>query len=403
MSYPMTKLPAITACGVSLFIGFGILTLFVLARWPVAILEAGLFVQAATLLAWAAVRDVPLHWHPVILPVACTVIWSALQSSIGLSAAPWLTEEKSLEYVATFAALVLIAQTANDPVWRRRLVNGLLVFGTLLAIVSLLQLFTSKGKAFGLFETGYPDQVLGPFVSRNTFAQFVEILFPLALYRAICWRHRAPLMVFVAGILFASEVAGASRAGTIILVAEVPLVLWLSNRRGLLSGRMTLLYTFAFTSAITLLSFLAGWDYLFTRLGQDPWTDLRWPVMRSSFHMLKDHFWFGVGYGAWPVVYPQYATFDTGLFVNQAHCDWLQMACEGGILGLGFFVWSITVLFKGLLRSVWGLGFLGVLCHAILDYPFQHRPAFTVFLFCAAMLAAQGAAPSTRHHRAEER
>jgi putative inorganic carbon (HCO3(-)) transporter len=395
----MTKVPSITACGVGLSIGFGILTLFVTARWPVSILEAGLFVQAATLLAWAAVRDIRLHWHPVLLPVACTAVWSALQSSMGLSAAPWLTGEKSLEYVAMFAALVLIAQAASDPIWRRRTVNGLLIFGTLLAIVSLIQLFSSPGRAFWVFETGYTDLVLGPFVSPNTFAQFVEILFPLALYRAICWRRRAPLMVIVAGILFASTVAGGSRVGTIILLAEIPLVLWLSNRRGLLSGRATLLYTFAFTSAITLWSFLAGWDYLFTRFGQDPWTDLRWPVMRASFHMLEDHFWFGVGYGAWPVVYPQYATFDSGLFVNQAHCDWLQMACEGGILGLGFFVWSIATLYKGLLRSVWGVGFLGVLCHAILDFPFQHRPAFTVFLFCAAMLAAHGEAHSTRHHR----
>jgi hypothetical protein len=399
----MTKLPAMAACGVSLLIGFGILTLFVTDRWPVSILEAGLLVQAATLLAWAAVRDTPLHWHPVLLPVACTALWSALQSKIGLSAAPWLTGEKSLEYATTFAAVVLIAQAANDPVWRRRLVNGLLVFGTLLATVSLLQLVTSQGKAYWSFETGYTDLVLGPFVSPNTFAQFVEILFPLALYRAICWRRRAPLMVIAAGILFASEVAGGSRVGTIILTAEIPLVLWLSYRSRLLSGRATLLYTFAFTSTITLMSFLAGWDYLFTRFGQDLGSDLRWPVMNSSFHMLADHFWLGVGYGAWPVVYPRYATFDSGLFVNQAHCDWLQITCEGGILGLGLFVWSIGALYKGLLRSVWGVGFLGVLCHAVLDFPFQHRPAFTVFLFSAAMLAAMGTAHSTRRHRTRSR
>lgn len=395
----MTKLTSTTACGASLLIGFGILTMFVTARWPVSILEAGLFAQASILLAWAAICDIPLHWHPVLLPVACTAIWSALQLRIGLTAAPWLTGEKTLEYAAIFSALVLIGQAANDPVWRKRLVNGLLVFGTVLAVVSLLQLLTSHGKAFWLVETGYTNEVLGPFVSRNTYAQFVEVLFPLALYRAISWRDRAPLMVAVAGILFASEVAGASRTGTIILVAEIPLVLWLSYLRGLLSGRTTLLYTCAFSAAIAGWSFLTGWDYLFARFGEDPWTDLRWPVMRSSFHMIKEHLWFGVGYGAWPVVYPQYATFDTGLEVNQAHCDWLQIACEGGMLGLGLFLWSIAALFRGLLRSVWGLGFLGVLCHAIFDYPFQHRPAFTVFLFCAALLAAEGAAHSTRRHR----
>lgn len=399
----MKLLPALAACGASLFIGFGLLTLFVTARWPVSVLEAGLFVQAAALLAWAAFQATPISWHPVLLPVASTAAWSALQPVLGVSKAPWLTGEKTLEYVTVFAALVLTAQAANDPVWCKRLANGLLVFGTLLAIVSLVQLFSAKGRAFGLFATGYPDEVLGPFVSRNTFAQFVEIVFPLALYRAICWRHRAPLMLMVAGILFASEVAGASRTGTFVLIAEMPLVLLFSHLRGMLSGRTALLFSLAFVGAVTLWSFLAGWDYLLARLGEDPWTDLRWPVIRSSFQMLKDHVWVGVGYGAWPAVYPQYATFDNGYVVNQAHCDWLQIACEGGIPGLGFFVWSIAALLKGLLRSVWGLGFLGVLGHAIFDFPFQHRPAFTVFLFCAALLAAEGAAHSSRRHRATSR
>ena len=396
----MRMFPAVTACGASLLICGGLLTLFVAARWPASVLEAGLLIQAAALLVWGALRDVPLRRPAVLLPVACTACWSALQLVLGVTAAPWPTGEKTLEYVAVFAALALLAQVVSDPVWCKRLVDGLLVFGTLLAVVALLQLLTSQGKAFWLFETGYADEVLGPFVSRNTYAQFVEILFPLALYQAIRWRQRAPLMVMVAGILFASEVAGGSRVGTIVLVAEMPMVLLFSHLRGMLSGRTAALFALAFAVAVAVWSFLAGWDYVFSRFGEDPWADQRWPVMMSSFRMLQDHLWRGVGYGAWPSIYPQYATFDVGAFVNQAHCDWLQIACEGGLLGLGLFLWSIASLLKGLLRSVWGLGFLGVLCHAAFDFPFQHGPAFTVFLFSAALLAAESAAHShRRRHR----
>jgi len=394
----MTKLPGIAACGLGLWTCFGILTLFVTARWPVTVLEAGLFIQVAALLTWAAVRNVGLRWHAVLLPVAAMAAWAALQASFGLSAAPWRTEEKGLEYLATLAALVLVVQAAGDRVWRGRMVNGLLIFGTLLAGVSLVQLASSQGKAFWLFDTGYSDRVVGPFVSPNAFAQFVEILFPLALYQAISWRRKTPLMVLAAGILFASVVAGASRAGTVVLLAEIPAVLWLCRRARLVSGRTVGLFSFAFASVIALCSFVVGWNVLITRFGQDPLADLRWPVMSSSYHMLRDHFWLGTGYGAWPMVYPQYATFDAGLFINQAHCDWLQVACEGGVLGLGLFVWSIAALLKGLLRSVWGVGLLGVLCHAILDFPFQHGPAFTVFLFSAATLAAHCEARLRRRH-----
>jgi O-antigen ligase len=97
----------------------------------------------------------------------------------------------------------------------------------------------------------------------------------------------------------------------------------------------------------------------------------------------------GVGLGAWPAVYPQFATFDIGLFVNQAHCDWLQWTAEGGIPLLLAYLSLTALLLRPLLRSVWGIGFLTVLAHAAIDYPFHQLPAFTTLLFCAAFAASQ--------------
>ncbi|MCL4840840.1 MAG: O-antigen ligase family protein, partial [Bryobacteraceae bacterium] len=135
--------------------------------------------------------------------------------------------------------------------------------------------------------------------------------------------------------------------------------------------------------------FVAGFETLWMRLtGIDPLADLRWPLMRSTWEMAMAHPWTGAGLGAWPAVYPEFARFDTGLFANQAHCDWLQWAAGGGgglVVVLGVFLARVL---PGLLRSVWGVGFLAVCVHAGIDYPFHQLPAFTTFIFCVGALAA---------------
>lgn len=134
---------------------------------------------------------------------------------------------------------------------------------------------------------------------------------------------------------------------------------------------------------------MAGWADLWERLaGVDPLADLRWPLMRSTWEMAMAHPWTGTGLGAWPEVYPEYARFDIGLYANQAHCDWLQWAAEGGMVMAVLLAGLLAAWTPALVRSVWGVGFLVVCVHGAMDYPFHQLPAFTTFLFAAAALAA---------------
>jgi O-antigen ligase len=110
----------------------------------------------------------------------------------------------------------------------------------------------------------------------------------------------------------------------------------------------------------------------------------------SSLHMVAAHPWMGVGLGAWSTVYPRYAIVDVGSLANQAHCDWLQWAAEGGLpFGLAMatlFIWCLRPAF----RTVWGLGVIAVFLHALVDYPFS-RPALGAWpVLIVAMLAARG-------------
>jgi len=118
-------------------------------------------------------------------------------------------------------------------------------------------------------------------------------------------------------------------------------------------------------------------------------------VAISSLHMAADRPWFGFGLGTWTTVYPKYASFDPGLYMNRAHCDWLEWTAEGGfpfgVLIVTLFLWSLRPAFQ----TVWGLGVVSVFLHATVDYPFS-RPALGSWtILVIAMLAARSVPTAT--------
>ena len=54
----------------------------------------------------------------------------------------------------------------------------------------------------------------------------------------------------------------------------------------------------------------------------------------------------GWGLGTFPVVYPQFRSFYTTFFVNQAHNDYLQLLVETGLAGVSIAVWFLVLVFR---------------------------------------------------------
>jgi O-antigen ligase len=91
--------------------------------------------------------------------------------------------------------------------------------------------------------------------------------------------------------------------------------------------------------------------------------------------------------GTWSQVYPGFARYDDGTFVNQAHNDWAQWTAEGGILLLALMLFVAIRVLRPAWRSVWGLGMVAVLAHCLVDYPMQQRPALATLFFVMLGLA----------------
>lgn len=378
---------------------FAILTLWVPGYWPVTVFQMGTFALAGVAV-WRARRSTPPFAWPVI-PLSFAVLWGILQWLTGYTAYAFETRLAILKWV-TFLSLFLVGISLfRDDAARRWFRSAMLWFAFLVGVLATVQTFTSEGKVFWLFPTPYTDFVLGPFLSRNDYAAFIEAVLPMALYQAVRRERDSLLYSGMAAVLYASVLASASRAGTVLATAEiilVPLLLW--ARRGI-SGRAAAAMLLRVGLMVAVLAVVVGVGTVWSRIWAPDPLAVRREFAVSTWHMAMSHPWLGTGLGTWSTVYPAYAIVDVGAFANQAHDDWLQWTAEGGfpfgIMLATLFFWSLRPAF----RSVWGLGVVSVFLHAIVDYPFA-RPGLgswpIVILSMLACATSAGELGATKEH-----
>ncbi len=371
---------------------FGILTLWVPGYWPVAVFEASIFGLAIS--AIVRCRHTPLRFYYPLAPLVFSVCWGLLQLCAGMTVSAFETRMALAHWATLLAALVaglLILHDARDLRWFR---SAMLWFGFLVAAEATLQTFTAAGKVFWIFQSEYTERVMGPILSPNHYAAFIELVLPLAIYGSLRRERGALLYSAMAAAMYASVVACWSRAGVVLASAEFVAVTVLLLLQGRTSGRAAGKALLRVAALLLVFTALVGWGTVWGRLRTpDPFIHRR-EFAISSMRMIAAHPWVGTGMGTWPIVYPAYAMIDTGKFANRAHNDWLEWTAEGGlpfgIALLSLFLWCLRPAF----HSVWGIGVIAVFLHAVVDYPFS-RPALAAWtVVFIAMLACAPRSPA---------
>ncbi len=372
---------------------FAVLTLWVPAYWPVSVFQTGVFALCALAL-W---RRPPARIPYPAIPLAAAALWGLVQLYASLTAYAFETKTAVVHWT-TFLAVFLtgycLFQRSGVSRWFRA---AMLWFAFPVSVLATVQFFTSRGKVFWLFPTEYTS-VMGPILSPNHYAAFIEVALPMAFYKALRSRTNSLLYSAMAAAMYASVVASASRAGTVLATVELLAVAALMAGRGLASGRAAGTGLLRAAVLIVLFTAVAGWGRVWDRLWQPDPMNVRREFAISTLHMVADHPYTGTGLGTWATVYPRYAIVDPGTAANQAHDDWLQFTAEGGIpfgaLMLTLLIWSLRPAW----RSIWGLGAVAFFLHAFVDYPFS-RPALGSWaILVLAMLAAWSYSPSRPRH-----
>lgn len=322
--------------------------------------------------------------------------WGWVQVLTGLT----VYRHQSLAAVAYWTAIAAVFWLSGrlffsaDP--RAGRMQWLLNFACGVALLCVVQRYTSQGEFLWRFDTGYLD-IYGPFASYMDYAAFAELIFPWAVFRSL---ERSPRRWFYAGaaaLLFASVVMSASRAGAALLAGEFFAVLLLTMRKRPEERRRLLACGALIAAAGALLSFAAGWDRLWVRLQQDDPYALRRNMARSALAMVRERPWGGFGLGNFPVAYPAYAYYDDGTRVNHAHNDWAEWAVEGGLILAAAMLAVLGLSIGPALRTIWGLGPIFVFVHALVDYPFRRLGvAVWIFFVLAAVVNTSRRMPVAR-------
>jgi O-antigen ligase len=412
--------------------------------WSIAVFE----LLIVGLMALWCVRMIALKrfalWIPATsLPLAGLVLFGIIQS-IGFTDGTGERTGLSLDIEATrsavfavfflFAGFLLAVDVLDDRKHRNTLVTFLIFYGVLMAVFALIQHFTWNGRLYWLRPlTSQASSPFGPFVNRNHFAGYMEMLVPLpvALIITRAGRRDSHLMyVFAATMMSLAAVVSLSRGGMISLAAEMIFIVIIGGGR-VYERESSKVFTVLRPVALILLIigsisagiFWAGPERIINRItGQsttgetqraETFFSSRGWIWRETVSMIAANPILGVGLGAYETAYPIYSSDDgssalgKSLSVDRAHNDYLQILSDCGVVGAALAVWFIVLIFRAVGRGKrshdpfrralaigGGTGIFGLLVHSLVDFNLQLPSNALLFLLLLAAVTQAGAKKS---------
>src|SRR5271157_439663 len=392
---------------------FSVLAYGCVEAWSQAVLEICL---AWLVVIWAIRlyrrRSEQVVLSPLFLPLAALTLLVLAQMAFHSTASLYHTRLELQLLLAYLALLLLLTQAFSRSSHMRGLVWFLMCLGFFVSIFGILQHLTFNGKLYWFRVMRYGGLPFGPYVNRNHFAGFAELLIPVALVPLFLGKVRRERLFLVALFAIVPIVAlllSASRGGIISLAVQmVILFLLLLMRRvrskHVLVGGMVVLCAALAISWIGVqqaVERFADYQTLEVTAGK------RAAMRRDTWAIFLDHPVIGTGLGTLQMVFPRYDSLYDGKIVNHTHNDYLEALAETGVLGGLCCAWFLGVLLLESLRGLAELGSSfgaslnlsglvgcsGLLVHSLVDFNL-HIPANAMLFVVAAFLATTRIQPS---------
>src|SRR5580704_5953877 len=392
--------------GICALVVFGVVSHGAVEDWARAVLEVG---AALLFLAWAVhaylTQEHQLVVSPLLLPLVAFLLIALGQCLFHRTASSYTTRMELQLLLAYILLLFLSAQIFRTIEDWRSFVWFVMGLGFFVSLFGILQHLTFNGKLYWFREMHFGGIPFGPYVNRNHFAAFTELVIPLSLVPLVLGkvrRERWFLVSLFAVVPISALVLSASRGGIVSFSVEIGvLILWLLLRRTggkhLLSGGCVLLLAFLMVSWLgvqQLVERFSSLQSLEVTVGK------RASMRADTWRIFLDHPWMGTGLGTLQLVFPRYETLYDGKIVNHTHNDYLEGLAETGIAGGLCCFWFLGVLlFDSLRRLSQPIGAFastvqlsaliacfGFLAHSLVDFNL-HIPGNALLFFLMANLA----------------
>jgi O-antigen ligase len=402
---------------------FGPLAFGAVEPWSIFVLEAG---SVALFLFWigkGAVLDgqIKVGWNPLFLPMGVFAALIVVQLAFRVTAYPHDTAALALQYFAYAMLCFLAGQTLLRGAQARTLALIFSVCGAALAGFALLQGISSNGKLYWMRQPRSGGWIYGPYVNHNHYAGLMEMLVPIPLIVSLT--RLAPPKVRAVAAATAAVMVGTiflsgSRGGMIAIVAELIILaaLLVRQKRSL----RTAIGIGVFLAIVVGLLVWIGGGELSKRIATagpghtELSSDIRTYINRDGLRMFLKKPVLGWGLGTFPIVYPEFRTFYTNFFVNEAHNDYLQLLVEMGLLGFATMLWFVVTLYVRAFKKIrnWPtemsgavtlaclLGLSGILVHSAVDFNLQIPANAALFYVLCTIAASEPFVKPARKRRA---
>jgi len=390
---------------------FGPVAFGAVEPWSIFIVEAG---AALLTLLWFAKQwldgEIAILWNPLYPPMAVFGTLILVQLIFRISAYPHDTISDAMLYCAYGMLCFLASQTMIRSSQARKIGIVLATYGAAVATFALVQGVAPNGKLFWLRQPRLGGWIYGPYVNHNHYAGLMELLVPIPLI--ICLSRLADEKARIAAGVAAAIMVGTiflsgSRGGMLAIFVELVIFVAILFRQKT-GVRIAIGFGAFAVVLVSLLVWLGGKELTsrVTSVSKEARGEIsggmRLSIDRDTVRMFRQRPVLGWGLGTFPVVYPQFRSFYTNFFVNEAHNDYLQLLSEMGLLGFATMMWFLFVICRQVLRKTekWpsevsgavtlacALGIIGILVHSLVDFNLQiPANAALFYVFCTVAAA----------------
>jgi O-antigen ligase len=401
---------------------FGPLAFGAVEAWSIFFMEAG---SVVLFLVWvfkqALEGEVKIRPNPLFLPIAAFGLLVVLQIVFRATAYPHDTLLLGLQYFSYGLLCFLVSQALVRTAQARKIAVLFSIYGAVVAAFALVQGISSNEKLYWVRQPRMGGWIYGPYVNHNHYAGLMEMLVPIPLVLSLT--RFAPTRARAAAAAAAAVMAGTiflsgSRGGMVAIIAEFVILgaFLVKQKRGL----RTAIGIGLFLAIVAGLLIWIGGGELSKRIAtvsavrSELPRDIRTNIDRDGLKMFLKKPVLGWGLGAFPIVYPQFRTFYTNFFINEAHNDYLQLLIEMGVLGFAVAIWFLLTAYRTASKKInnWAaelsgatalaclLGMSGILVHSAVDFNLQIPANAALFYVLCTLAAAKPFLQPARKRRA---
>ncbi len=343
--------------------------------------------------------------------------WPAL---LPLSAYPYVTALALRRIAAAALVFFIISRTLLRPEQLRTALLALVWLGTAEAAFGLLGFLLDSPTILAGQPQYYRGSVTGTLICKNHFAGLMEMSIPAAAAYYFLFtakrnledpKERTARLTLALGALLLMSLALAfsgSRAGIVCFAFSVAVAFTLARRGPRRAyDRIALA---ALAAAFLIYGNAIGFDPVIERfqaLTADHAMD-RVEIWRDGLRLALLSPTLGTGAGTWASLFPAIKSTPVQLTFSHAHNDYVQTLTEGGVLGLGVFLWLLVAAFR-LVRSTLdnlpdtsrrrlallalAAAILSISLHGLVDFNLQIPSNLFLFMTLLGVLAAVSRGP----------